>query len=273
MSGSGQGIFRQLTKLLSATADSDAQVGLGIPSSFTKPSLSGHFLYMGRYLTFKKMKYLFIFCLILSIAGCDPKEESIDFFSSQPENNKISNSFNKNYQGTYKNQDDSTKLLIANDLIIKVINIPIAITKTDLDSTSSEYSQKELKEKLAKENIAVKDFKGDSIFGIWSIQDTIFSISDNNVLKFLKGSYFLNYTEDGISWKVQRMDLKKNRLSIGMIMPNDSLFKETKIKEKFEVENDSGSVINYQIKPSKKELKNLVKKNAFQEREVWIKEK
>jgi hypothetical protein len=38
MSGSSQGIFSQSTKLPSATADSDAQVGLGIPSSFTKPS-------------------------------------------------------------------------------------------------------------------------------------------------------------------------------------------------------------------------------------------
>ena len=48
MSGSSQGTFRQLTKLPSATADSDTQVGLGIRSSFTKPSLSGHFLCMGR---------------------------------------------------------------------------------------------------------------------------------------------------------------------------------------------------------------------------------
>jgi hypothetical protein len=49
MSGSSQGIFSQLTKLPSATADGDAQVGLGIRSSFTKPSLSGHFLYTGRW--------------------------------------------------------------------------------------------------------------------------------------------------------------------------------------------------------------------------------
>jgi len=48
MAGSSLGNFRQLTKLPSATADTDAQVGLGIRSSFTKPSLSGHFLYIGR---------------------------------------------------------------------------------------------------------------------------------------------------------------------------------------------------------------------------------
>jgi hypothetical protein len=36
-------------KFHSLTADSGAQVGLGIPSSFTKPSLSGHFLYTGRW--------------------------------------------------------------------------------------------------------------------------------------------------------------------------------------------------------------------------------
>jgi hypothetical protein len=48
MPGRIQSIFSQLTKLPSATTDSDAQVGLGIRSSFTKPSLSGHFLYTGR---------------------------------------------------------------------------------------------------------------------------------------------------------------------------------------------------------------------------------
>jgi hypothetical protein len=48
MSGSSQGIFRQLVKLPSATAAGDAQVGLGIRYSLTKPSLSGHFLYTGR---------------------------------------------------------------------------------------------------------------------------------------------------------------------------------------------------------------------------------
>jgi hypothetical protein len=52
MSGSSQGVFSQLTKLPPATADSDTQVGLGIRSSFTKPSLSGHFLYTGRWAQF-----------------------------------------------------------------------------------------------------------------------------------------------------------------------------------------------------------------------------
>jgi len=48
MSGSSQDIFSQLTKLPSATADSDAQVGLGIRSSFTKPSLTHYCICTGR---------------------------------------------------------------------------------------------------------------------------------------------------------------------------------------------------------------------------------
>jgi hypothetical protein len=48
MSGSSQGNLSQITKLPPAIADSDAQVGLGFPLSFTKPSFSGHFLYTGR---------------------------------------------------------------------------------------------------------------------------------------------------------------------------------------------------------------------------------
>jgi hypothetical protein len=54
MAGSLEGfdIFPFFYKLHSLTADCGAQVGLGIRSSFTKPSLSGHFLYTGRYAPF-----------------------------------------------------------------------------------------------------------------------------------------------------------------------------------------------------------------------------
>ncbi len=58
-----------------------------------------------------------------------------------------------------------------------------------------------------------------------------------------------------------------------MIMPDDSLFQLLPVEEKAIMKNDSGKVISYQMKPTKKELKELIKSSSFEEREVWIKER
>lgn len=198
----------------------------------------------------------------------------MDFLESQPVGIESSNYFIKKYQGTYRNAQDSTQLIISKDRIIKLVHFPVVFSKKDIDSTfiGNKNDRNEIQSALAKDNIRVVNVKGDSIYSIWTIKDTLFAISDRNVLIYFKGSYFLNFSKDEISWKAQRLDLNKGRLSIGMIMSNDSLFKAISVEVKNEVKDDSGTVIQYQIKPTKKELKKLIRTNAFQLSEEWIKE-
>jgi hypothetical protein len=221
------------------------------------------------------MKYLFILTAIILLFGCEQNKESIDFLEPQPNNMDNSKSFNKRFRGQYINPIDSSILLIVSDKIIKVRNIQLKFSRNDIDSTfkGDKANDKEIRYELEKENITVNRFVGDSIFSTWAIKDTLFKISEENLCRFFKGSYFLNYTIDSQTWKVQRLDLDKNKLTLSMIMPNDSLFKELAVKDKFIVKDDSGFVKGYQIKPTKKELRRLVKNNSFKEWEVWIKEK
>ena len=110
----------------------------------------------------------------------------------------------------------------------------------------------------------------DTIIGTYKEKDTSFVISERNVLRFYKSSYFINIKKDD-GWKVKRLDLNKKTLTISSISPYDSLFHTVPIVERKELKDDSGVVYNYQIKPTKRELKKLIKAKAFSENEVWIK--
>jgi hypothetical protein len=215
-----------------------------------------------------------VLMLAILVFGCDAKQESVDFLDPQPMDVSNSKSFNKKYQGLYKSPDDSSALYITTDKIIKIFNIPFVFSRNDVDSSfkGDRNNNDQLKDSFAKDNIKINYFKGDSVYSTWIIRDTLFTISDHNFLRFFKGAYFLNYTDNHITWKVQRLDLHKKRLSFAMIMPYDSLFKATPLKEKIEIKDDSGSVVQYQIRPTKKELKNLIREKTFHETVFWIKE-
>ncbi|MBC7450896.1 MAG: hypothetical protein H7259_05360 [Cytophagales bacterium] len=198
----------------------------------------------------------------------------MDFSEPQPVSITNIHAFNKKYQGVYIQPEDSSRLIVLSDKLISLEYFHIVSSRNDLDSSfeGDQSSNEQITEWLAKENIQVTGFKGDSIYSIWIIKDTIFIISDLNICRFLKGSYFLNHKYDAHQWKVQRMSLHKNRLSIGMIQPGDSLFHTVTIADKNTIKDDSGSVVNYQINPTKKELKKLIKANAFSNWKEYIRE-
>lgn len=211
---------------------------------------------------------------MITACGEKSKEESVDFMEPQPSGIKHSYAFGKKYQGSYIDPKDSSQLLILPDKIIKTIYLRGVCLRNDLDSSfkGDKSNNDDIIASLTKDNIDIVSIVGDSIHFVWNIKDTLFSISPSNIAKYYKGSYFLNYTNDQLTWKLQRMDLSKKRLSIGMIMPNDSLFTAIQIENMSEVKNDTGLVVNYKMKPSKKELKKLIKEEAFEESEVWIKQ-
>ncbi|GAL84492.1 hypothetical protein MYP_1720 [Sporocytophaga myxococcoides] len=220
------------------------------------------------------MKKLFLFLFAAVVMGCDEKSLSVDFIEPQPGESKNESGFNKKYRGTY-NGADGAQLLIYEDKIVKRLTHNILFLRYDVDSnfTGNKNNDVELKVYYEKEKLKVLKISGDSIYTQYQAIDTVFKISDSQLCRSLKGSYFLNYKYGENNWKVQRLDLEKDRLSVSMIMPQDSLFKLLPVQEKVTLKNDSGEIISYQLKPTRKELQRLIKDNAFEEREVWIKER
>jgi preprotein translocase subunit Sss1 len=220
------------------------------------------------------MKKLFLFLFAVAVMGCDEKYESVDFLEPQPGESKNESGFNKKFRGTY-NGEDGSKLFIYEDKIVKRKTQNILFGKEDIDSTftGDTNNDEDLKAYFENEYLKVLKISGDSIYAQYQAIDTVFKISESQVCRSLKGSYFLNYKYGENNWKVQRLDLEKDRLSVSMIMPHDSLFKLLPVQEKAIIKNDSGKITSYQIKPTRKEFQKLIKDNAFEEREVWIKER
>lgn len=222
------------------------------------------------------MHKFFILLIISAIlSGCDPKEASVGFREPQPLGGKDASAFSRKYQGYYRNTNDSSILMISDSTMVRLYSLPVVFTKNDGDTfiKNNFTDKKEIEAALNKEGVTDIRFGKDSIYGVYTYSDTLFHISERNIPRYFKGSYFLNYTQERNKWWVQRMDLTRNRLTIGMIMPDDSLFKTIPLKEITEVRDDSGRVVNYTINPGQKELRRLVKEGVFRDREIWIKER
>lgn len=225
----------------------------------------------------KRMKHIAYVLLILAFCSCGEQKEqnSIDFLEPQPAGLENLRAFNKQFQGEYINAEDSACLIISRDKVIRERRFSLVFSRYDLDSTYAidKSNNKQVEEVLLPQGIHVDRFDGDTVYATLSVMDTVFAVSANDLLRYYKGAYFLNSTEDNFTWKVQRLQLNKEQLSLGMIMPDDSLFAVMPVQQKSMVKDDSGAVLSYQIKPTKKELKGLIKDETFSVSDVWIKKK
>lgn len=226
-----------------------------------------------------KIGHRFIWILCVLLFGCEkPEEESqaMDFLDPQPVGVQNAKSFNRRYRGRYIDPDDSSSLdIYANRLVVTWKSKLFKFSRYDIDSsfTGDRSDNRQVEGALRMHEYFVDRFDGDTIYATLIHKDTIFGLSPNALLRHHKGSYFLNYTDNNIDWRVRRLDLKRDKLSISTIIPSDSLFAILPVQEKSIVKDDSGAVLAYKIRPSKKELKKLIKTQTFEEVQVWVKEK
>jgi len=220
---------------------------------------------------------LYIF-LIICLVSCGGNYEYVRFETAQPEGVKESKSFNKKVNGEYTNCSNSDdKLIISNELILNSRTFKFKSHRADLDFDSTITIDRSIDEELIKlfTNEGYKiEISGDTINASQTTVDTVFWISENQVLKKFKGSYFLNFKRDENSWDVSRLNLTKDTLLIGQISPSDTLLRFDFVEktEDFDA-SDSTTTTVYSINPSKRQFKNLMKLNSFDECECYYKKK
>lgn len=220
---------------------------------------------------------LYIF-LIICLVSCVGNYEYVRFETAQPEGVKESKSFNKIVNGEYTNCSNSDdKLIISNELILNSRTFKFKSHRADLDFDSTITIDRSIDEELIKlfTNEGYKiEISGDTINASQTTVDTVFWISENQVLKKFKGSYFLNFKRDENSWDVSRLNLTKDTLLIGQISPSDTLLRFDFVEktEDFDA-SDSTTTTVYSINPSKRQFKNLMKLNSFDECECYYKKK
>ena len=122
----------------------------------------------------------------------------------------------------------------------------------------------------------IATIENDTIVYFEKYTDTLFSISKDNILKKSKGSYYLNFKISDIYWRVKKLNLKKDTLLIGEITTGDTLlrFDYARKIEEVSARTDSGAITKpreYILTPSKREFKKLVRSDAFETTEKYIK--
>jgi hypothetical protein len=107
--------------------------------------------------------------------------------------------------------------------------------------------------------------QGDSVIIFYPFSDTLFCLSDKNILKQYKGFYFMSLLYKANAWEVRKIDWTRRSLSISDINAEEEI---QNLKEKLEVVQDTLSP--YQYKASKKQFKALVKTGGFNDQETFV---
>ena len=218
-------------------------------------------------LTSAKLKY-FVFVMMIVLTSCGGK--FVTFTEPQPVNSPNLKKFPERLQGEYIEGTDNSRLSISEFMMIKTAELEVKLHKNDLDSSVS------LKGDILTDltnNISVPvKWDRDSLIYQYTYKDTLFTLSEKNILRKLKGHYFLNRDLGGFGWEVEQMDYRKGRLSFSTISDSLAIKNLREIGETEEVYL-SDSLKHEKMKVSHKEFKNFVSDKGFQESAVYRKVK
>ena len=209
------------------------------------------------------MKRLFFLLLVVSIVliSC---EEPITFSEPQPMNVSSLEKFPNRIQGKFLSKDDSSFLNISKVYVVRVYDFLDKISTNEIDSSVIRKGDTLID--ISTNQIALIVSEDDSLKIKIHIEDTIFKISSDNVLKKYKGHYFLNLKKDENNWEVKKLSYNKGELIIS------SINSEVEINNLEEITGTSSGDSTEQItfSPSKKQFKEFLKTGGFSENEHFV---
>ncbi len=119
--------------------------------------------------------------------------------------------------------------------------------------------------------ISEKSIRIDPYYFGESRLDTMFSISDKNVLKYYKKKYFLNYEFQEEDWGIHIIDLKKDKLTFYCFdIPEDIPYLK-KFGTVKEVRNECGELVKIVLNPTKAGFSTLLKDENLESLVVYYK--
>jgi hypothetical protein len=189
----------------------------------------------------------------------------VRFETPQPEGQTNENTIPKKLIGEYFSLEDSSRLNITFGQITKTLISDLSLHKSELDSSDrltfnkdSTFSQTDSKMRI--------DFivKGDSVFEHVIYKDTIFDASKGDVLKKLKGYYFLNRQTTKNDWVVTKLTKTKKGLTLGSVTKKEDI---DNLRELTETKSDTIK----KFRPTRKQFRRFIKTNGFNDQETFIK--
>lgn len=195
---------------------------------------------------------------LLFLNGCEP---AATFTEPQPAGTANESRFSNSIQGDYWSDETAELLHIGDQYISSQYN---EIEKMHKDSLEEDYQLKGDTLYNVKTGFKEKiELRNDTINIYRNYTDTLFSISNNELLKRWKGYYFLNTKHSDSAWEVQQLWLQKGKLTIGEI---SSLADINALQEITATVGDSSSTT---FKLNKNQFKKFVRKNGFRKRQTY----
>jgi hypothetical protein len=200
----------------------------------------------------KKTTILPLFFLSL-ITGCSGP--AVTFEEPQPTGIKEQSGFSRHIKGTYLNISDSSVLTITDRCVFSDYDSELRIARSTVENSSDFKTLEDTLVFLPSNSRAKMVISGDSIFSRIHLRDTLFLISETNVLKKFKGHYFMNTFYGSEAWGVQKLSFSNGRLTIGDINLKDDL---ADLKEITETASDT-----LRFDPTRRQFRKFIRKDGF----------
>lgn len=209
-------------------------------------------------------------CLSLLIACDNPKESNVRFLNPQPENMDNESHFPRKWQGRYlkvfgePDSDSSDVLHVLPDSVATLLYISDRqLTETTTRFFRAHRSQwhtpsstlESIRAQLQAQGYDGIAQKGDTIVARLPQTDTIFTISDTQVVRHYRGRYFLNY-KDQAGWETALLTLKKDLLQLDMFYIDEAdSVNITQLLDMETLPDSSSHTHRHVLAPSRRELR------------------
>jgi Holliday junction resolvase len=211
----------------------------------------------------KQLKLISTFIILTNLLACEPP---VTFNEPQPIDTANLSKFPKRIQGQYLSLEDSSTLLISDKLIQRIYDFDYKVHPNQLDCTSRLSDDTNIGIKTNEKTKIKHD--GDSLITHIHYIATLFQMDYDNVVKKLKGYYFLNIRYDKTSWEVKKIQLTKGQLRISSISTKLDIDNLKEITEK-----PIDTVPPYKFTATKKQFKEFIKNDGFSDSEIFVRQK
>lgn len=200
-----------------------------------------------------------MFVATLMLAGCGPVAT---FDEPQPEGIRSLSAFPQRLQGRYQSEDGNSVLAITERLVTRHFDFEVREHRDSLGSSFklSEDTLCNLEEGTTE--IVIQD--GDTVVSRVAWTDTLFSISENNILKRFKGYYFLNKRYRKDVWVVAKLAFSRGVLAIGNVSTPEDIQNLRAITE-YPPDTDSTH-----FAPSRKQFRQFLRQDGFRDEELFF---
>ena len=178
------------------------------------------------------MSRLQVIVLVLSVSFIFSCKQMVTFDQAQPVGSRNLDHFPLRIQGEFVSAADSSILLIGDEMIVRSYEISGSVM----------------------------------VHAFQKYVDTMFILGKYDVLRKMKGYYFLNHYIENVGWEVQKLQIRKGVLSLSRISIDNELENLSDLTD-----SPLDTVPPLSISATRQEFKAFVKDAGFTSTQVFIK--